>query len=137
MLIVAGDFNAKTGSRHKNYPEGVGSFGKGEMNSNGKHLVEMGMSNKLILTNTQFYHKLSHRTTWVFPERKEEHKDKNGMVRRNPYRNQIDYILVRKQHKRMLKNTRSYSGINTNSDHRLVVTKINVEWSEAYKNRKK
>ena len=114
----------------------VGGFGKGEMNSNGKHLVEMGMRNELILTNTQFCHKLSHRTTWVCPERKEEHKDKNGMVRRNPYRNQIDYILVRKQHKRMLTNSRSYSGTSTNSDHRLVMTKMNVKWSKAYKNRK-
>ena len=135
MLIIAGDFNAKTGSGNKDYPEVVGNFGKGEINSNGKHLVEMSMRNELILTNTQFYHKLSHRSTWVCPERKEEHKNKNGMVRRNPYRNQIDYTLVRKKHKSMLTNSRTYSGINTNSDHRLVMTKMNVKWSKAYKNK--
>ena len=74
MLIIAGDFNAKTGSGNKDYPEVVGNFGKGEINSNGKHLVEMSMRNELILTNTQFYHKVSHRSTWVCPERKEEHR---------------------------------------------------------------
>ena len=57
------------------------------------------------------------------------------MIRRNPDRNQIDYTLVRKKHKSMLTNSRTYSGINTNSDHRLVMTKMNVKWSKAYKNK--
>ena len=57
---------------------------------------------------------------------------RNGYLQRCT---QIDYTLVRKKHKSMLTNSRTYSGINTNSDHRLVMTKMNVQWSKAYKNK--
>ena len=39
MLIIAGDMNAKTGSGHHDYPEYIGRYGKGRMNSNWKHLA--------------------------------------------------------------------------------------------------
>ena len=60
--------------------------------------IEMSMRNGLILTNTQFYHEMAHRTTWVCPERKEDHQDRHGNIRRNPYKNQIAYTLIRKEH---------------------------------------
>ena len=97
IVVVAGDFNAKTGTGHEIYPEVVGKFGKGEMNENGQQLVDTCYRNELFLTNTTFQHKMAHRTTWVCPERIEPHKNKDGTTRRNPYRNQIDYIIMRKQ----------------------------------------
>ena len=48
------------------------------------------------LTNTKLKHKMCHRTTWTGPERRNEFKDKNGEIRRNPFRNQIDYILIKR-----------------------------------------
>ena len=35
MLIIAGDMNAKIGSGHYDYPECIGRYGKGNINSNG------------------------------------------------------------------------------------------------------
>ena len=64
IIILAGDFNAKTGSSHENYPSVVGRYGKGKTNSNGEFLIEFALKNELFLTNTTFKHKMSHRTTW-------------------------------------------------------------------------
>ena len=131
-LIIGGDFNAKTGSGRGEYPESMGKYGKGEMNSNGRCLLDMAQQNFLLLTNTLFKHKMAHRTTWTCPERTNEHCDRNGNIRRNPYRNQIDYILVKKSHRLLLENSRSYSGINTDSDHRLVICTMNMDWYKIY-----
>ena len=39
IIITLGDFNAKTGSGHRNFPEVVGKYGKGHINSNGEYLI--------------------------------------------------------------------------------------------------
>ena len=61
ILIIAGDFNAKTGSLWKEYPENMGKFGKGHGNSSGRQLLELCMKHDLVITNTLFQHKLTHR----------------------------------------------------------------------------
>jgi sorting nexin-29 len=80
---------------------------------------------------------MAHRTTWECPERRNEHKDRNGEVRRNPYRNQIDYVITRCMYRNTVKNARSYSGINTDTDHRLVVMEMKCEWFKMYKKKTK
>ena len=45
ILIIAGDMNAKIESGHHDYPECIGRYGKGKINSNGKHLVEFALLN--------------------------------------------------------------------------------------------
>ena len=62
----------------------------------------------LYLTNTTFNHKLCHRTTWTAPYR--EFTKHSGEKRRNPVRNQIDYIITRNRSKGFVKNARSYGG---------------------------
>lgn len=123
ILILTGDFNAKTGSGYNIYQNNMGKFGKGILNSNGEHLLDLANRNELILTNTTFNHKMAHRTTWVCPERK-------NTTRINPIRNQIDYIIVRKEHMIFVNDARSYSGTNANSDHRLVMAKLNINWNK-------
>lgn len=87
------------------------------------------MKYKLILTNTLFQHKMAHRTTWECPERKTEHQDAQSKeTRRNPYRNQIDYILTRTNHRNFVTNSRSYSGIETYTDHRLVKANFQINF---------
>ena len=54
ICIIGGDMNAKTGLGHKEFPEVIGRYGKGEMNSNGRSLAEMLMRNDMILGNTIF-----------------------------------------------------------------------------------
>eukprot|EP00794_Sanderia_malayensis_P010172 gene10172-11213_t len=128
ILIVTGDMNAKTGNGHVEYPKFIGRYGKGQMNNNGKYLAELIAQNDLVLTNTLFKHKMSHRVTWECPERIKDHNDKSGEKRNNPYRNQIDYIMISHQHRNFVTNSRSYSGIDTKTDHRLVRANIRMDW---------
>src|SRR6266568_3217201 len=88
------------------------------LNSNGNHLLELANRNNLVLTNTTFKHKLAHRATWV--------SSCNYKNRRNPVRNQIDYMLVRISHLKCVLDSRSYSGLFLDTDHRMVITKIKI-----------
>ena len=126
LLIIGGDFNAKTGSGYEEFPDNMGKYGKGIINSSGKRLLETCKTNELILTNTLFQHKKSHRTTWTAPFR--NFITRTGEERRNPVRNQIDYIITRKLHRGFVTDSRSYGGIRTNTDHKLVKASFRVEW---------
>ena len=117
ILIIGGDFNAKTGSGYNQYKQNIGKFGKGLLNSNGNSLLELANRNSLALTNTLFKHKFAHRTTWV---------SNNFKNRRNPIRNQIDYIITRISQVKYILDSRSYSGFFIDTDHRLVITKLKV-----------
>ena len=118
ILIIGGDFNAKTGSGYTQFNKNMGPYGKGILNSNGNHLLELANRNNLVLTNTTFKHKLAHRATWV--------SSCNYKNRRNPVRNQIDYMLVRISHLKCVLDSRSYSGLFLDTDHRMVITKIKI-----------
>ena len=120
-LVVAGDFNAKTGREWDSYPDNIGKYGKGELNSNGKELLEFCNRQGLVLTNTLFRHKMAHRSTRESPA---IHVDKE---RRNPYRNMIDYIMVRKKQRHTIQDSRSHNGLQTYTDHHLVRAVFNLE----------
>ena len=107
--FVLGDFNASIGSQHKNYSTNIGSFGKGEVNKNGKLLTDFLAQNNLYACNTFFRHKLAHVTTFV--------SNLKIKWRRNPIRKQIDFIVAHKNWKSCGKDARSYSGTLTTSDH--------------------
>ena len=123
MIIIGGDFNAKTGSSHNDHPETIGEFGKGITNTNGENLLEFARSNSMVLCNTLFYHKMAHRTTWESPGN-------------SPVRNQIDYILVKQNARKLVKNCRSYNGTTTNSDHRIVICDIELKWYKMFHKKK-
>ena len=128
LVVVVGDFNAKTGSGKKDYPSNIGQFGKGKLNENGKRLLELANKQDLELANTLFQHKLCHTTIWTAPERANDHRSWDGTIRRNPYRNQIDYILCKNEHRFLLSDARSYGGINISTDHKLVKAIFNLKW---------
>ena len=110
------------------FSESMGKFGKGIRNSNGEHLLEYAMQNDLVLTNTFFPHKIAHRTTWTSHERIEDHLSSDGTPRRNPYRNQIDYIICKSMHKILLQESRSYGGTGTKTDPKLVKATFKLDW---------
>ena len=120
QIFIGGDFNAKTGSDFDKYRQNMGKYGKGNLNSNGEHLLEFLNRNQLNLTNTLFKHKLAHRATWI-----SSGEFKNN--RNNPVRNQIDYLIVKNESKHKIRDSRSYSGIFTDTDHRLVKLEIREE----------
>ena len=114
LLVIGGDFNAKTGTGYNQYRRNMGKYGKGKISDNGYELLDMCNRNDLILTNTIFKHKMAHRTTWQAPENPTQmHHD--GNLRKNPVRNQIDYVIVRRTIIKQVTNSRSYSV--TKSDH--------------------
>ena len=123
IVIIAGDFNAKTGSASKNkiYQAVTGKYGKGQVNKNETHLLNFSSINNLKLINTFFTYKLTQITTWTSPETPKE-------SRSNSYRNQIDYILVRKHKGISITNAHSYGGIMTPSDHKLVMMSCKMKW---------
>ena len=116
IVIIAGDFNAKTGSasRNKVFKAVIGRYGKGKVNTNGTHLLNFSSINNLKLVNTFFKHKPTHLTTWTSLE------TPRGSSR-NSYRNQINHILVRKHKGVRITNAYSFGGMVTPSDHKLVM----------------
>ena len=72
--------------------------------------------------------KLAHRTTWTSLECINPHLTHDGTTRRNPYRNQIDYILTKNIHKIFIQNSRSYGGITVQTDHKLVKATLKLDW---------
>ena len=81
-----------------------------------------------------FMHRLSHRTTWTAPMRQFTTKD--GTKRRNPIRNMIDYI-TRKNIKHCITNSRSCGGIDTDSDHKMVMAEVNIHGRSLYERNSK
>ena len=146
--VVLGDFNAKTGSGWRDFPDNIGRFGKGHVNENGHALLEFTAKNDIVLTNTLFSHKLCHRTTWAAPERHHTSaKDDQGnpqlllgpdnLPRREPFRNQIDYIATKIKHRKCVTNSRSYGGIKSYTDHKLVNMSMNFQWHKLRKQKQR
>ena len=88
----------------------VGKYGKGISNSSGNHLLNFSKVNSLKISNTFFKHKLSQRTTWESPNAK--------------HKNQIDFILVKKSKGIRINDSRSFGGIVTRSEHKMVLNGI-------------
>ena len=135
MVVLIGDFNAKTGSGFNIYKENMGKYGKGEMNSNGEYFLNVLHENNMVITNTLFNHKMAHRTTWTAPERVLPTQHHDGTTRRNPFRNQIDYIMVKTIHKCLITDARSYGGTETYTDHKLVRMRMKMEWYKMQKSK--
>jgi hypothetical protein len=123
-LFIAGDFNSKIGHEWMN-TKCIGRYCRGLRNSNGQQLVEFCDSLDLAATNTFFAHRACHRTAWPGHRRDAS----TGQI--VPIYNQIDYILTPHNQLNLVTNVRSYSGMLTESDHRLVVTTTSTK--PAYK----
>ena len=78
-----------------------------------KRLVDFCGLNKLVATGTIFPHRQIHKETWVSPD---------GQTK-----NQIDHVLVSRQHRTSVGDTRVIRGADIASDHQLVRTKIQLK----------
>ncbi|CAI9717764.1 Hypothetical predicted protein [Octopus vulgaris] len=81
VLIVAKDWNARTGPTDDTTRHILGRYGLGVRCDNGERLVSFADANRLIVTNTRFQHPPCHLVTW---------QSNDGRTA-----NHIDYILVR------------------------------------------
>ena len=102
--MVMGDFNAKVG---KEVTDGVtGKHGLGSRNEAGENLVEFSGVYDLIICNTWFVQPKRRLYTWTAP---------NGL-----YRNQIDYIMIKKRWSSSVQAVKTLPGACCDSDHELL-----------------
>ena len=84
----------------------------------GQSLIDFCEAHDLFVANSAFQHRAAHVSTW---ESKRTINNKLLTIY-----NQIDYILCSKKMKRNLLDSRSYGGATTSSDHRIVISRIDV-----------
>ena len=126
LLFIAGDLNAKVGM-----PTGLekclGKFSRGRRNNSGESLVNFCDMNNLFVSNSGFQHPARHITTCTAP-----YKDKTTNKIIYSY-TQIDYIILPQNKKQILTDARSYAGTEVNSDHRLVIARMETDLYKIYK----
>ena len=75
--------------------EGIhGGNGYGKRNKEGENLLDFAVANNLVVTNTHFKKRLNHLMTY----------------QSGPYCSQVDYILTRKKHMKLVKDTKVIPG---------------------------
>ena len=117
VLITMGDWNAKIGDKAV---EGIsGTHGLGDRNEAGERMIEFCEANQLIATNTWFKQPRRRLYTWTSPD---------GM-----HRNQIDYILIQKRWRSMIKSAKTMPGADCGTDHELLVATIQVKLKKTKK----
>lgn len=109
-VVVMGDWNAVVGEGREG--KEIGGYGLGVRNERGQILVDLCTRMDLVVTNTWFKQHKRRRYTWKRPG--------------DTGRFQIDYILVRHRFRNSVKNSKSYPGADIDSDHNLVMAKVQV-----------
>uniref|UniRef100_A0A1W7RAL1 Endonuclease-reverse transcriptase n=1 Tax=Hadrurus spadix TaxID=141984 RepID=A0A1W7RAL1_9SCOR len=103
--ILMGNFNAKVGANREG--DTVGPFGLGNRNHNGQHLVDFCISNQLTICNTWYECPPTKRYTWTSPDQK--------------YKNQIDFIIIKKRYRNSVTNCKARPGADCGSGHNPVI----------------
>ena len=117
LLILSGDMNAHVGESSDGF-EGVhGGRGFGRRNQEGDRFLELAEAMNLVVMNTQFEKRRNHLITY-----------KNGQNE-----TQIDYILVRREDKKIMIDCKVIPNESVVVQHKLVVADLRVK---AVKNRK-
>lgn len=114
-IIVAGDINGRVGKADQTYTV-IGKHGEEARNNNGKRLLDFCTTYDMIVANTFYQHRDIHKYTRVEANRGE--------------RSIIDYILVERQNRSMIRDVAVKRGYEINSDHYLVVAEIKSKQEE-------
>ena len=110
-LIILGDLNARVGRQHDIW-NALGQYGIGNVNRNGRFLLELCSEFNLAIGNTFFRQKLKHKVTWIHPRSKHGHM--------------IDFIITRKDDIGDACNIRVLRSAECNTDHKLVRGKFKL-----------
>ena len=106
VLIITGDFNARLGKEHVNFP-----FHE-ETNRNGEYLADFIQEKGLISANTKFQKNKSRQWTYMSPQ---------GL------KYQLDYIPVRKKWQNSITDAWAYNSfVSVGSDHHVVSASIHL-----------
>ena len=88
----------------------LGSHGVGKCNANGELLLALCSEYNLLVTNTLFKHKDTHKKTWMHPRSKHWHL--------------LDYIIVRQRDRRDVLDTRALRGAGCGTDHVMLRSRL-------------
>jgi endonuclease/exonuclease/phosphatase (EEP) superfamily protein YafD len=97
----------------------MGIYDLAEMNENGKMFSNFCASHDLVTGGTIFPHKKCHKVTWVSPD--------HATV------NQLDHIAIDKKFRTSLTDVRNKRGVDTGSDHHLVLAEFKLRTVDAGK----
>ena len=111
-LIILGDLNARVGTRDEETAETIGIHGEKVRNSNGRRLIDFCILNNLIITNTFYAHKDIHKYT--------------REVRSRGEKSIIDYVIINREFRGEIKDTKVRRGAELYSDHFLVLSKVKI-----------
>ena len=111
---MLGDFNARV-EVDATESDVLGRYGFGTRDDWGQHLIDFCDDHKLVLTNTMFRNHQRRRYTWKQPG------DRS--------RSQIDYIAVKSQWKKSIKNVKTIPGADIESDHNLLVAELCMKFN--------
>ena len=119
--VMLGDFNARVGSRLEGdmwwYERGP--HGYGDLNEAGRELLTFLAINEATVCNTWFMKGDIRKQTWQHPKSKRWHC--------------IDYVIMRKAHRRKCLDVAVVRGADCNTDHRMVRMKMIVGRKRAYR----
>ena len=113
--VMLGDFNARVGSRAVDDDEWWyerGPHGYGELNEAGRDLLSFLSTNEATVCNTWFQKRRIYKQTWQHPKSHKWHC--------------IDYVIMRKEHRRKCLDVCVKRGANCNTDHSMVRAKLVV-----------
>ena len=116
VLIIAGDFNARVGSRTKGSSEWMGVLGChgiGKVNDQGMAFLQFCMINSLTIMNTWFEKRAYQKQTWQHPGTKAWHC--------------IDYVLMRQNQRKLCNDTQVMRGADCWTDHKLIRSKLQLQ----------
>ena len=112
-IVIAGDFNAQCKGDPAAWGGVIGPHCVGKINDNGIRLLSFASQNSLVVTNSLFEHKDAHKVSWYS-------NDKRTVA-------QLDYVLISKRWVTSVHDTRVMRGADVNSDHHLVICKIQMK----------
>lgn len=110
-LIVMGDFNAKVGQSDDSNSDIMGKFGYGIQNERGDRLINFARVNKLHITNSMFMKNEKRRSTWACTKAN----------------NEIDFILIKTEHKQLVRNIDVLNKFDYDSDHKMVRMEMSMD----------
>ena len=119
-LIVLGDWNGNVGINRLGVENVLGSFGVGEGNAEGSRILDFCLSQKLAIA-----HSSSHKWTWYW-----------YVSGRQRYAEHSAIDLVATDNKKIIRDIKAISLVSVDTDHWLVVAKINVGSSRKRAKRK-